>query len=353
LTAADGPAPARLHTVIGRRFVDVAEVVAREFGLGTVVSFRRATAGIMNVNWCLVTSSGTYAVKLMRDATPDQMRLVRSVLPEVAGLGIQVPLARETRDGEMSLRAGDDWFTVFDWLAGTHPREGDLDLDACAALGDLVGRIHTTLARVCPPAPRTIADVATGPAEAAAALAHYAARARDAAAGSEDDGAFDRLVEDEVAWRLGLLREIGDQRPAGGTTGPAGWTHGDLQPFNLLAQDGRVTGVLDWDRLGVRAYGLEVVRTTTITFGTEAPDGLDLERVRAFTRAYRVHHRLSDRELDDAAHRRWWALATDVWPLDRHYDQGDHTCDEIFGRRSRFLRWWTAHRADVTAALTQ
>jgi hypothetical protein len=71
----------------------------------------------------------------------------------------------------------------------------------------------------------------------------------------------------------------------------------------------------------VRTYGLEVVRTATITFGT------DLDGVAAFAKAYRVHIKLSDVDLIDAAHRRWWLLATDVWPLDRHYDDGDTGCD--------------------------
>ncbi|MEU4240791.1 phosphotransferase [Actinoplanes sp. NPDC026619] len=325
--------------------MDVAEIVAREFGLGAVVSFRRATAGIMNVNWQLVTGSGTYAVKLQRDGTPEQARMVQRVLPSVAELRVRVPIARVTRGGDTLLRVGDDWYMVFDWLPGTHPREGDVDLDACAAFGDLVGRLHLRLAGVCPVVPRTVVDTPVRAADAAAALAGYAER------GTGDD--FDLVARPVIAWRRALLAEVGDHRPAGGAIGPAGWTHGDLQPFNLLGEDGRITGVLDWDRLGVRTYGLEVVRAATITFSTGEQDGLDLERVAAFARAYRVHIEVSDAELADAAHRRWWVLATDVWPLDRHYDDGDTSCDDIFVRRCRFLRWWSSHRAAVVEALTR
>ncbi|MFD0525365.1 phosphotransferase [Paractinoplanes durhamensis] len=154
--------------------------------------------------------------------------------------------------------------------------------------------------------------------------------------------------------RLAARPARGARRTAArpGPVGPAGWTHGDLQPYNLLAENGRVTGVLDWDRLGVRTYGLEVVRTATITFSTGDQGAVDLARVAAFALAYRVHIKVSDAELADAAHRRWWVLATDPWPLDRHYRDGDTTCDHLFGRRGRALRWWTGHRAEVIAALT-
>ncbi|GAA2633891.1 phosphotransferase [Paractinoplanes durhamensis] len=317
--------------------MDVAEIVAREFGLGPVLDWTRATAGVMNLNWRLVTERGTYAVKLQRDGTPEQIRAVHGVL---AQLDFRVPLPLPAPDGDTLLRVGDDWYSVFPWLPGTHPREGGLDLDACAAFGDMVGRMHLALARLCPPAPPTIMDVPAAGDE----LREYA----ELGPGDE----FDLLAREQIAWRLDLLAELGEQRPAPGPVGPAGWTHGDLQPYNLLAENGRVTGVLDWDRLGVRTYGLEVVRTATITFSTGDQGAVDLARVAAFALAYRVHIKVSDAELADAAHRRWWVLATDPWPLDRHYRDGDTTCDHLFGRRGRALRWWTGHRAEVIAALT-
>jgi Ser/Thr protein kinase RdoA (MazF antagonist) len=303
--------------------VDVAAEVAREYHLGPVLDFRRATAGIMNLNWSLVTEAGTFAVKLLRDATPGQVRAVQRVLPRMAELGIRVPIARTTRDGEMLLRVGGDWYTVFDWLPGHHPVAGELDP---GPFGELVGRLHLALAETArPAAPPTVTDRPASVAEAVAGLQRYAERSGE--------------LGDQIAWRLGLLAEIADQRPAAGEIGPAGWTHGDLQPFNLLVEDGRVSGVLDWDRLGVRTYGLEVVRTATITFDT------DLDRISAFARGYRVHHPVSDFDLEDAAHRRWWVLATGSWPLGWHED--------VFVRRNRYLRWWTGHRAEVTAALTR
>ena len=59
-----------------------------------------------------------------------------------------------------------------------------------------------------------------------------------------------------------------------------------------------------------------------------------------------------DARLADAAHRRWWTLLTETWQLERHYEHDDRGCDHLLARRGDYLRWWTAHRAELTAALT-
>jgi aminoglycoside phosphotransferase (APT) family kinase protein len=45
------------------------------------------------------------------------------------------------------------------------------------------------------------------------------------------------------------------QRPA---EAPIGLVHGDFQPGNVLYDDGRMTGVIDWDLAGIGAQGIDV-----------------------------------------------------------------------------------------------
>lgn len=147
-----------------------------------------------------------------------------------------------------------------------------------------------------------------------------------------------------------MLPAIAHLRPEPVAGGPDGWTHGDLNPLNLLFTDEDVTGILDWDRLGVRAYGSEVIRTAAIVF--PAGEGLDLDRIAAFTTGHRARTGISARALRDAAHRRWWEYATDTYFLRRHYDLGDSACDHLFRRSSALLHWWTAHRTLVAEAVS-
>lgn len=123
-----------------------------------------------------------------------------------------------------------------------------------------------------------------------------------------------------------LIAEYAGQRPADADEmprGPVGWTHGDVQPLNVLWQGGSVSAVLDWDRLGIRPYGEEVVRTAQVQFGTK--DGrLDLRRVAAFAAGYRGVVPIAQTDLADAAARLWWKRMTDFWQLQWHYDKDDH-----------------------------
>lgn len=49
--------------------------------------------------------------------------------------------------------------------------------------------------------------------------------------------------------RAGLLEIWEDALAAPGHRGPPCWVHGDLHPFNLLAQSGRLSAVIDWGDL--------------------------------------------------------------------------------------------------------
>ncbi|GAA2847134.1 hypothetical protein Acy02nite_03660 [Actinoplanes cyaneus] len=310
----------------------VQEAVAGEFRLGRVVSCQPVQTGVMNLNWQFTTDRGMFAVKRLTDRPPEAVRAGQSLLPRLAERGFPVASPHLTSTGDTILTIGDFSYAVNDWILGAHPTGSELAPGACTELGDLVGRLHLALAELCPPAPRRLPDTPATVAHARAELERFA-RLSDGSDGFGRDG---------IARRLELLDTIGDQRPPTAEVSPCGWTHGDLNPLNLLFRNGQVVGLLDWDRLGVRPYGLEVVRTATILFGT------DLGRVAAFVEGYRGRVPI---ELGDAADRRWWTLATETWQLERHF-AGDPSCDHLFATRGDFLYWWTDHRREVSAAMS-
>ena len=230
-----------------------AEQVAGHFGLGSVIGCTPITEGLMNPNWRLSTTGGTYAVKQLRDATPSAGRRQQSVLPVLAARGLPVPSVTGAEvDGH--------YYLVAPWMPGAHRTGSDLTLDACHGLGDLVGQIHSELRELLP-APPSVADEPRTVDDARADLE----RLDGLAAAGRDD--FDVFARAEIGRRLRLLDEIGHLRPPDDPdVRPAGWTHGDLTDLNLLFDGDTVSGVLDWDRLAVRPYGLEVVRTASVLF---------------------------------------------------------------------------------------
>jgi Ser/Thr protein kinase RdoA (MazF antagonist) len=339
----------------------VLTAVASRFGLGDVIACAPITEGLMNPNWRLTTTAGTFAVKQLRDVTPAAARRQHAVLPLLAARGVPVP---EVIGGVAEIDG--QFYTVTRWITGTHRAGSELSLAACRSLGDLMARIHLGLADAMPePAPLTRNDRPRGVDEARADLTRFGR----VAAGHGDFGRlpvpgrlavadfdrlavadFDRLAVADIGRRLRLLDEVGHDRPPDGPgLGPVGWTHGDLNGLNLLfdpADERTVSGVLDWDRLAVRPYGLEVVRTATLLF-----DVGDLRRTAALAAGYRARLPISDAALRDAAHRRWWDLVTETWILRLHYDRGDPSCDHILPRSAALRRWWTAHRDEFDRAL--
>jgi homoserine kinase type II len=127
--------------------------------------------------------------------------------------------------------------------------------------------------------------------------------------------------------------------------GPSGWTHGDFQPLNLLWCDGNVTAVLDWDRVAVRPYAEEVVRSANYLFPAADGQALDLERIAAFVASYRAEvPQLTRADSNDAVERMWWRRLTDLWHLELRYDSGDTSCDHLYSNACHVLEWWTERR---------
>ncbi|GAA4610009.1 homoserine kinase type II [Actinoplanes octamycinicus] len=322
-------------------------MIAEHFRLGRVVACRPVATGVMNLNWRVTTDRGDFAVKRVTDRPPEAFRAAQRILPGLAERGFPVPAPRWTGEGSALLQINGFRYAVSEWLPGAHPSGSGLDPAACGLLGDLAGRLHLALAELCPAAPAVLPDRPADADRTRAELRRYAGLA------ARRDDRFDRLAGAEIERRLVLLDTAAGQRPPDADVTPCGWTHGDLQPLNLLMDRGRVTGVLDWDRLGVRPFGLEVLRTVTIMFSAGGRTALDLERSAAFVRAYRARVPITADQLVDAADRRWWALATETWPLKRHYDDGDDRCDQLFTTRSTFLHWWSRHRAGVRTMLVE
>jgi aminoglycoside phosphotransferase (APT) family kinase protein len=149
-------------------------------------------------------------------------------LPRLAPLlpvAIPVPLAKGTP------AEGYPWeWGVYPWLEGENTRVDDIaDPDALAhGLARFVEALHRVDLAGGPPAGRGV-PLATREEPVRAALVE-----------------LDEMIDTRAAasaWDAAL--------GAPPWSGPPIWIHGDLLPGNLLFQDGRLTGVVDWGGLGV------------------------------------------------------------------------------------------------------
>ncbi|MFH8515197.1 phosphotransferase [Streptomyces gelaticus] len=318
----------------------------KAFDIGEVLDRRHLADGLMNVNWRLDTPVGRFALKRVTDVPLDRLRRNLAVLPVLASHGVPVCAPLFTTAGDAVAEVGGSGYCLFPWSAGEHVRGTDLWPEQVSELGTHLAGLHAALSRVAdvaglPTAPMSVTAEVTEPERAV----QQADRLAGAVAARGSGGAFDAAAGVALEERKILLDKHSRLRPEGVVpAGPHGWTHGDFQYRNLLWADGELATVLDWDRLGVRPYAEEVVRTAQVQFGMEGV--FDLERVSAFVAGYQSVIPLERATLVDAARRLWWKRMTDFWQLEFHYDRDDRSCDDLFIADEALLHWWT-ERIDV------
>ncbi|NUR04599.1 MAG: phosphotransferase [Streptomyces sp.] len=315
--------------------------LARAFGIGEVWERRYLADGLMNVNWKVDTPVGSFALKRVTDVSPDRLSRNLGVLAALAGDGIPVSAPAATADGSLVAEVGGGVWCLFPWTAGAHVRGIDLSLSQAASLGAHLGRLHVSLGRACgrsllPVVPDAVTAEVTSP-EQAVGRSH---RLTAAVVDKGTDSAFDEAAAAALHRRRALIAKHAELRPRQAIPeGAHGWTHGDVQYRNLLWEGEELAAILDWDRVGVRPYAEEVVRTAQVQFGV---DGVfDLALVSAFVGGYRSVMPLEDTALADGVRRLWWKRMTDFWQLEFHYDRGDFSCDELFTADEALLHWWT------------
>ncbi|MHC0433814.1 phosphotransferase [Streptomyces sp. O3] len=328
---------------------DLAELTSA-FGLGMVREHRYLADGLMNANWRVDTAAGSFALKRVTDVPRD--RLVRNlgVLAALAADGVPVCAPVASVSGSLVAEVGGGVWCLFPWAKGVHLRGVDLSLSQAASLGMYLGRLHLSLGRagargLLPSVPDTVtADVTTEE-----RAVEKSERLSAAVAAQGTGSAFDAAAAAALDQRRKLIAAYADRRPREASpVGGHGWTHGDVQYRNLLWAGEELAAVLDWDRVGVRPYAEEVVRTAQVQFGV---DGVfDLGRVSAFVSGYRSVVPLESSALADGARRLWWKRMTDFWQLEFHYDRGDHSCDELFTADEALLHWWTDRLDQVEEA---
>ncbi|MFJ9620723.1 aminoglycoside phosphotransferase family protein [Streptomyces sp. NPDC101181] len=130
-------------------------------------------------------------------------------------------------------------WSVCGWLEGVNPRPGDGSSDSelfAADLAEFVRALRRIDPTDAPPAYR---------AEPLASRDTVTREAIDAVDGIVDAGAV------AASWKEALAAPPFTDRPV--------WVHGDLQPGNVLVEDGRLTAVIDFGCLGLADPAVDLI----------------------------------------------------------------------------------------------
>jgi len=320
------------------------------FGLGKAASARVVAEGLMNRNWAVLTSGGERVfVKQVLDVGREQAARQHAATRALAALGVPAAAPLALPGGQTLLDLDGGLYAVYGWVDGSHVPGTQMTAGQAAELGGVLADLHRRLAQVMEPAAPAVPMKVTEPGKAEAAISAYAA----VIDGKDTRDEFDRHVAAQLRERRALLDAVrGDMPDPGVLWAPAGWVHGDFHDLNVLWHGERVAAVLDFDRVAVKPYAFELVRSATLTFCHGDERGLAQDLVAAFASGYRAVLPLAGDQVAFAADRLWWERVCDFWQLKRHYLAGDDSCDHLFRSASALLWWWTANRDLVTGVLT-
>jgi len=213
------------------------------------------------------------------------------------------PPLRDDR-GETLIEVEGRIVALFPWLPGRSLERDAITPEQAAAMGDMHGRLHATLARYDDPELPSFAHVM--PSE------NPGADLRDCRArlGEVDLTATERTIIVEYLDRhLALLEAERGRPPLQPTLVGAQPIHGDYHERNILVDEaGRITAVVDWDMVRTLPRALEVARTITFSlFLGETP------LVEPYLAAYGEHVTLAPEECEEAVALWWEYVLRDTW----------------------------------------
>ncbi|MFF5567599.1 phosphotransferase [Streptomyces sp. NPDC012623] len=306
---------------------------------GEPVSCEPVAQGLLNRGYRLRTTRGAYFLKHHLDGDHEAIARQHRATQRLQALGVPVAPPVESADGDTVTVIGGRCYALHPWVEGRHRDGAQLTADASRRLGALLGLVHTCLDQVMEPDPDPLPPLgylSPDPADTFTLIDELLALAR----GRARADVFDRLAEHRLVERRGLLERHAHRRPRPGAEPATGWVHGDFHPLNLLYRGAEPAAIVDWDRLGVQPRAEEAVRAAAIFF--VLPTGhLELPKVRAYARAYRLAAGACASELAAAVHRVWWERLNDFWILRWRYQLDDRRADPLFAAVSALAVWWT------------
>jgi Ser/Thr protein kinase RdoA (MazF antagonist) len=325
-------------------------VLRRYEDAGEPLTCEAVPRGLLNRGWRVTTARGRYFLKEYVAADTAEPALIarqHRATRDLAGLGLPAAAPLPASDGRTVTVAGGVGYALFPWIDGRHREGTDLTAAQSRRLGSLLGLVHTGLARVQPP-PAAVPQPGADPDRTHTDIGRLLSLVR----AQRPYDAFDSLAEHRLLERSDLLRRHADRRPPDPPLQGRvqGWVHGDFHPLNLLYRGEEPAAIVDWDRLGVQPRAEEAVRAAAIFFVHPVDGRLDLPKVRAYARAYRLASGTGSAEVAAAVHRVWWERLNDFWMLHWRYERRDRRSDPLFPAASALAVWWTREYAAVLDA---
>lgn len=256
----------------------------------------------------------------------------------LADAGLPVPALCRTMAGGLWAEGDESIIALMAFVDGERKQRGTLTVAEAAALGALVARMHTALARLRPNGP-------VAPPRAEQMRRRWAEVAAAASAPGEAADDFDRQAADLAAYALDGLERL----PAPDWSRQGGQLcHMDLHLDNILWRDSQPVAVLDFDNAAPGWPLAEVLTVWNLSLCADPGNPHWGPEADAFMQAYRHSGPVQDLVAwAEAPAAYWQMLMASTWPAGLRYRQPDAfrpQWGEALVMRAGAARWAEANR---------
>jgi homoserine kinase type II len=250
--------------------------------LGTPTEVTRPERGSNNLVWLVQVAGDSYVLRVHSNAGPEQIALEHRLLAELdrGELSFAVPVPIPVRDGTTLVATDLGPASLYRRLPGNHPPRNEAGLTlAGLALGELDAALAEVAHELAPIDWRRPLD------DIHPAVPDVGELAADLQRELSDSKAARWFAQQVVEIDL-VVQELRGALPVQ-------LIHGDFGLSNLLVEDGRVTGVLDFEIAGLE------LRANDLAAGLlQSTDDLEAGQVAAFREGYDAYVALSAAEQD-------------------------------------------------------
>ena len=242
-----------------------------DYSLGQLLELQGIASGIENTNYFVTTGNGRFVLTLFENLTADELPFYLNLMAHLARHGIPCPNPVANRHNQFLGKLKGKPACIVSRLSGKST--GAPDHAQCAAIGAMLGQMHI--------AGQSFSQIMPNPRGAAwrAATAPQVRPFLDAAQAA--------LLDNEVALHD---RQYPDSLPQG-------VIHADLFRDNVLMEEDRIGGLIDFYFACTDAL-LQDVAITVNDWCMDTSGRLDEQRTRTLLRAYHAVRPLLDCERD-------------------------------------------------------
>ncbi|MFC4778949.1 phosphotransferase enzyme family protein [Paenibacillus sp. GCM10023252] len=310
---------------------EIADDVKRRFRVH-IIEASPIDKGWLNVKWKVMTNEGPCFLKLYHPERyklhlhPDRRIAIEKTLQLQDGMseaGVPAPYVLADYGQYLQATPSGRHYAMMDWVDGYNAMAGFMTSDQMYDLGRVTGRMHKWLQAV------PLLDKPVWKPDKAAYLRDWQTN-WDKAAAAGDDTVMEWLRRShDIAVSADF--HIHDRSPIG-------WLHWDLWVDNLLLNEQRVAGIVDFDRMTVGYPEMDVARA--ILSGSLRDGHLQLETAKSFVDGYRTQQELPHGTLSRAI--RMLYFFESIWWL-RTEIREESELRSLLGRFVEEIHWIQDH----------